>query len=47
MKLSNHQKSFSFNYYGGGTPKARKGRKTRTNIIFRNEDFGSKLDNDV
>ncbi|CAD8075875.1 unnamed protein product [Paramecium primaurelia] len=48
MKLNKQLKSQSFNTYGSGTPKARKAKKTKTNIILRNEEnvFGSRFDND-
>ncbi|CAD8110423.1 unnamed protein product [Paramecium primaurelia] len=48
MKLNQQIKSQSFNTFEIGTPKARKQKKTQTNIILRNEDniFGYKLDND-
>ncbi|CAD8123254.1 unnamed protein product [Paramecium sonneborni] len=48
MKLKKQLKSQSFNTCGSGTPKARKAKKTKTNIILRNEEniFGSKFDYD-
>ncbi|CAK66104.1 unnamed protein product (macronuclear) [Paramecium tetraurelia] len=48
MNSNQQQKCQSFNAFEIGTPKVRKQKKTKTNIILRNEEsvFGLRFDND-